>query len=103
MIQQTVFPFKLERTDQEITSRSGLALYAEFMNALGIEEWVNRYLPGPGSGRGYQALTYIRSLSIMLYGGGISIEDVRELREDKALRKITGLKVVPVDSAQSGR
>lgn len=98
MIQQTVFPFKLERTDQEITSRSGLALYAEFMKALGIEEWVNRYLPGPGSGRGYQALTYIRPLSIILYGGGISIEDVRELREDKALRKITGLKVVPSSS-----
>ncbi len=30
MIKQTIFSFKLSRTKDEITARSGLALYSEF-------------------------------------------------------------------------
>lgn len=35
MLRQTVLPFKLERTDDQITARSGLTLYAEWMRARG--------------------------------------------------------------------
>jgi hypothetical protein len=38
MIRQTVLPFRLERTEEKVTARSGLALYAEFMKGMRLEE-----------------------------------------------------------------
>ena len=34
MVRQTVMPFKLKRTEEKITARSGLALSAEFFEAM---------------------------------------------------------------------
>ena len=48
MIRQTVLPFKLEKTEERITARSGLAVYAEFMKGIGLEELVDRHMPRPG-------------------------------------------------------
>ena len=99
MVQQTVMPFKLKRTEEKITARSGLALYAEFMRAFRVDRLVAKHLPTPGSGRGFAAIDYIQPLSMMLYGGGESIEDVREIREDESLREAIGQKRVPSASA----
>ena len=99
MIQQTLMPFKLKRTAEKLTARSGLAIYAEFMESLGIEGLISKYMPMPGSGRGFCAISYIKPLILMLYGGGESIEDVREIREDKTLREAIGQKLVPSASA----
>jgi hypothetical protein len=99
MIRQTVLPFKLKRTEEKVTARSGLAIYAEFFRAMGAETFIDRYLPKPGSGRGFKALDYIKPLSMMLYGGGESIEDVREIREDHSLREVVGLEEIPSPSA----
>jgi hypothetical protein len=98
MIRQTVLPFKLKRTKERITARSGLGLFAEFFTAMGIEGLIDRYMPKPRSGRGFKAASYIKPLSMMLYGGGESIEDVREVRED-SLREVIGLRKVPSSSA----
>jgi hypothetical protein len=99
MIQQTVLPFKLKRTKEKISARSGLAIYAEFMKALEVDKLIGNYLPKPGSGAGICALNYIQPISMMLYGGGETIEDVREIREDVSLREAIGLKQVPSASA----
>jgi hypothetical protein len=40
MIQQGILPFKLEITEEEITPRSGLVLYAEVLRAL-KRKWEN--------------------------------------------------------------
>jgi len=98
MIRQTVLPFKLKRTRGRITARSGLALFAEFFTAMGVEALINRHMPKPRSGRGFRPASYIKPLSMMLYGGGESIEDVREVRED-SLRALVGLRRVPSSSA----
>ena len=96
MVRQTVLPFKLERTGEKITARSGLVLYAEFMRAMGVESLIDRRMPGPGSGRGFRATDYIKPLSMTLYGGGEAIEDVRELRGDQVLREVCGVKRITV-------
>jgi len=93
MIKQTMLPFKLKMSKEDITPRSGLALYAEFLRAIGIKEMVQLYMPVPGSNRGYGAWQFIEPL--MLYGGGRHIEDVREIVEDKALRRLIGLRRMP--------
>jgi hypothetical protein len=99
MIHQELFPFKLERTDEAVTSRSGLAMFSGFMEALGVRERIERYLPRPGSGRGYGGWEYVKAVALMLYGGGSRIDDLRELREDRALRAVCGMDVVPSSSA----
>lgn len=99
MIQQTVMPFKLKRTEEKITPRSGLVLYAEFMKAMGVDEMLSTYFPRPGSGRGYEASDYVKPISLVLYGGGETIEDMREIREDGSLRQAIGLGNIPSSSA----
>ena len=99
MVRQTVLPFKLERTEERVTARSGLVLYAEFMEAMGVEGLVDRHMPKPGSGRGFRAISYIKPLSMALYGGGEAIEDVREIRGDDSLRDVVELDEIPSSSA----
>jgi len=68
------------------------------MKAMKNEEIINTYKPVPGSKREMKAWQYIRPLSLMQYGGGRHIADLRELREDKTLQKASGLKSIPSDS-----
>lgn len=100
MIQQILMPIKLERIEPKLTARSGLFLYAEFMKSFGADRLILEYMPKPESGRGFDPLIFIKPLSMTLYGGGTCIEDMKEIREDQALRKSCGLKIVPSSSAQ---
>jgi len=99
MIRQTVLPFKVERTKERVTARSGLVLYGEFMKGMKLEELVGRHMPSPRSGRGFEAISYIEPLSMMLYGGGEAIEEVREIREDHPLREAIQMERIPSSSA----
>jgi hypothetical protein len=99
MIRQTVMPFKLERAEEKVTARSRLVLYGEFMGAMGVDSLIERHMPKPFSGRGFEPIRYIRALSMTLYGGGETIEDVREIREDDSLRQVVGLDEIPSSSA----
>lgn len=99
MIKQTVLPFKLEMTRDMITSHAGLALLGEFAVGLGLVEAVNRCLPGPGSGAGYLSSEYVLPLMLMLNGGGQSLEDMREIRNDEGLREILPLQRIPSSDA----
>jgi hypothetical protein len=95
MIKQTQLSFKLGITEDEITPRAGLSVYAEFLRGFGIKDLIDKHMPLPESNRGYRAWQYIEPLMLMLYGGGRHIEDVREIAEDNALRKLIGLRSIP--------
>ncbi len=95
MIKQTVLPFKVEMTKDTITSHAGLALVGEFAVGIGMVEAADRELPEPGSGAGYKASEYIFPLVLMLNGGGRSLEDLRQIREDEGLREVLPLGRVP--------
>src|SRR3990172_194076 len=99
MTRQTVLQFKLKRTEERLTARSGLALYAEFIQAMRVESLIDRHFPRPGSGRGFPASTYVLPLTLTQYGGGDAIEDVRELRDDQTLREAIGLRMIPTSAA----
>lgn len=67
MARQPVFPVKLERTEERLTTRSGLVLSAEFLHALGGSRyWLDQRLPKPGSDRGLAASQYVTPLSLTL-------------------------------------
>jgi hypothetical protein len=69
------------------------------MEAMGVEGLVDQHMPKPGSGRGFRAISYIKPLSMALYGGGETIEDVREIREDDSLRAVLEFDEIPSSSA----
>lgn len=95
MIKQTQLNFKLGLTANEITSRAGLAVYSEFLRGFGMKDLIDKHMPLPGSNRGYGAWSYIEPLMLMQYGGGRHIEDLREVAEDKALKRLVGIEGIP--------
>ncbi len=95
MIKETQLRFKLGITDDEITSRAGLSVFAEFLRGFGIKELIDKHMPLPGSNRGHKAWKYIEPIMMMLYGGGRHIDDLREIVNDKALRRLLALKEIP--------
>jgi hypothetical protein len=99
MIQQTILPFKLKKTRETLTSHAGLILFGEFIHGLGLCNLVDKYLPKPGSNAGFKASTYVNPLLLMLHGGGRSLEDIRELRDDEGLCKLLDLHKVPSSDA----
>jgi hypothetical protein len=94
-IQQTVFPFKVETTKERLTAHGGLALMAEFNHGIGLRDLTDQYLPAPGSNRGFNPSVIVDSLVLMLQGGGKSLEDLRELRNEDGLMKLLGRDEIP--------
>ena len=94
-----MLPFKPEMTRDMITPHAGLALLGEFAVGLGVLQSIDRYLPKPGSGAGYKPSEYIFPLLLMLNGGGRSLEDTRQIRDDHGLREILPLKRIPSSDA----
>ncbi len=95
MIQQSVFPFKLEVTKERLTAHGGLALLAEFNHGAGLRELTDRFLPRPGSNREYMPSTFVDTLVLMLQAGGRSLEDIRELKYEQELMKLLCNDTVP--------
>lgn len=95
MVTQTVLPFKLGIGKDTVTPHAGLALFGEFMHGLDLPGLVDRALPGPGSGAGYDPSRFVLPLVLMLHGGGRSLEDLRQIREDEGLRELLGLTEMP--------
>ena len=96
---QRVLPFKLECTNDTITAHAGLAIFGEFIHAMGLPGHLNSHLPKPGSPRGYQPTRFIEPLVLTLHGGGRSLEDIRQIKNDRGLRALLGIDVVPSPDA----
>lgn len=95
MIQQTIFPFKIKTTKERLTAHGGLALMAEFNHGIGLRELTDRYLPGPGSNRGFDPSEIVDAVVLMLQGGGRSLEDLRELKDEAGLMELIGRDEIP--------
>ena len=95
MIQQKLFPFKLEMTEDKLTSKAGLPIFAEYNHAMGITELADKYLTRPKSNRGFNPSVFINSLVLLLTAGGSCLDDIRELKNEKELLGITGIKTIP--------
>jgi hypothetical protein len=96
---QTVLPFKIEATEELLTANAGLALFGEFTQGLGLHRWLAQEMPLPGSGRGYEAVSYVTPLVLMLTAGGRSLEDLRTLKNDQALAQLLKLATLPSTDA----
>ena len=73
-----------------ITPHAGLALLGEFAVGLGLLDLVDRYLPKPGIGAGYNPSEYTSQLILMVLGREQKLNFRRqELLSDLALMKST--------------
>ncbi len=98
-IQQTILPFQLKKTNDCITSRSGLAIYLEAAIGFGLTKKIKEIFPRSGSNRGHNAHDIIMSLILMMLAGGQHMNDIREIAQDKGLLKVCGIKKVPSPDA----
>ena len=96
---KNLLPFKLSSTNSLLTSHCGLILFGELINKLGLVTMVNEIFGKSGSNRGYKASTYIIPLLLKFHGGGRYLEDIRQIKEDKLLRKLLKLGTIPTTAA----
>jgi hypothetical protein len=96
---QTVLPFKLAATDESLTAHGGLALFGEYLRAMGVRQLIDHELPPPGSAAGYEPSAHVLPLILMLTGGGRTLEDLRILRNDEGLRYLLQLNDMPSSDA----
>lgn len=96
---QRVLPFKLESTSATITAHAGLVLFGEFIHAMGLPSLVNTELPKPGSPRGYDPAKFVHPLVLTLNGGGRSLEDIRQIKNDTGLQDLLRIDAVPSPDA----
>ena len=100
MIAQTVLPFKLAATDESLTAHAGLALFGEYLTAMGLASLIDQELPAPGSAMGYKPSAFVAPLLLTLHGGGRTLEDTRMIRNDTGL--LTILRVAAPSSDAMG-
>ncbi len=87
--------FKIKASNELLTDRGGLALFDEYVQSTGILDRVDQVFPCPGSNRGIRASSYFRVLGLHLFDGGRYLEEIRELKDDKAFRKVLHLDHFP--------
>ena len=98
MIAETVLPFKLELTTEQLTPHAGLVLAHEFHLGLGLDRVLDAMLPPPGSNRGYRPSEVVLPVLLMLLGGGRDLGDIAVIANDGALREAAGLSRVAAPS-----
>ncbi|MDP6191279.1 MAG: hypothetical protein QF872_10795 [Gammaproteobacteria bacterium] len=80
--------YKLDTTNDLLTSRAGLLSIAQLMETLNLAERIDQHFPLPKSNRGYKPSTFIKTLILMQHEGSFHLDDIRHLQEDEALRTV---------------
>lgn len=91
----TILPYKLDTTNDLLTSRAGLLATAQFMEFLSLSERIDQHFPQPGSNRGYKPSKVIKTLILMQHEGSYHLEGVRHLKNDEALLTVLGINKLP--------
>jgi hypothetical protein len=94
-LQQTLLPIKLEESAERLTSLGGLLVLEEFSRAKGLTRRIEEKFGAPGSGRGYRASEYVRTLVWLMHGGGRRLADARELAGEREVLGEFGLTRCP--------
>ena len=88
-------PYKLDTTDDLLTSRAGLLTIAQLMNSLKLSERIDQHFPLPNSNRGFLPSQFLKTLILMQHEGSFRLDDVRTIQDDTALRAVLGLTHLP--------
>jgi hypothetical protein len=95
---QTILEFDLATTSEKLTPRVGTIILGEYLKGLGLEKLCNLNLPSPLNHKGYNPFDFIYPLVLMLHSGGRVLDDIREIKLDKALKQSLNIKNIPTSS-----
>jgi len=84
-----ILPYKLDTTNDLLTSRAGLLAIAQLMDSLSLAERIDQHFPLPKSNRGF------RPSELMQHEGSFHLDDIRHLQDDEALRTVLDLNTLP--------
>ena len=98
---QTILNFKLESTNESLTPRTGVVILGEYLKGMNLERLCNENLPKAKRNNGYSAFEFIYPLILMLHSGGRFLDDIREIKADKALATLLKIKNIPTANAFS--
>ena len=91
--------YKISTTKDKSASRSGLAALAEPVRKLGLDAHFERLMPGPGSSRGLRPGAYLTTFMLMMHEGSRHPGAVAQLREERPLLELLGIRRLPGDDA----
>lgn len=66
----SILPFSLDKSNEKLTSRGMVAVFDEYIEALGLPEQAARQFLTPGSNRGIAPADYVRTLCYHFTDGG---------------------------------
>ncbi len=96
---QTILNFKLACTDEKLTPRAGIGIFGEYLKGMGLENFCDSDLPVSVHHKAYAPFTFIYPLILMLHSGGRVLDDIKEIRFDKALQTLLNIETVPTAGA----
>ncbi len=91
----TILPYKLDTTNDLLTSRAGLLAIAQLMDSLSLAERIDQHFPQPNSNRGFRPSEFIKTFILMQHEGSFHLDDIRHIQDDEALRSVLGLNRLP--------
>ncbi len=91
----TILPYKLDTTNDLLTSRAGLLAIDQLMDSLSLAERIDQHFPLPNSYRRYKPSEFIKTLILMQHEGSFHLDDIRHIQDDEALRTVLGLNKLP--------
>jgi hypothetical protein len=91
----TILPYKLDTTNDLLTSRAGLLAIAQLMDSLSLAERIDQHFPQPNSNRGFLPSEFIKAFILMQHEGSFHLDDIRHIQDDEALRTVLGLNRLP--------
>ena len=90
-----ILPYKTADSNRNLTSRAGLVVPADLFKRLGLNQFVDRFMPAPGSNRGYRPSLLFSTFMLMKHDGAKCLEDVRHLQHESGLMKLLGFEKLP--------
>lgn len=90
---------QLQHSKELITAKAGLLVCDAFQKYIQLSKLIDTTFPKPGSNRGFPHSKFITTLIQILLDGGSQLEDVNELKEDEALKKMTDVDYYPTADA----
>lgn len=90
-----MLPYKLDTTNDLLTSRAGLLATGQLLESLQLATRIDQHFPQPKSNRGYAPSVMVQTLLFMQHEGSFHLDDVRHLQNDEALRHVLGLSRLP--------
>ena len=90
-----MLPYKLDTTNDLLTSRAGLLATAQLMDSLNLSERIDKHFPLPKSNRGYPPSTFTKIFILMQHEGRFHLDEVRHIQDDEALCTVLNMNKLP--------